>query len=252
MLILWVSPPAVRSPASIPSAAVAFVTTLGYGLLSYGNQRYALRPSTLITTYLLLSILTDVVRTRTLWFIPQNRLVSCLSTTIVSWKVVILLLENRGKRSLLRLPYAQYPPEALSGIISRSVFWWLNPLFVRGYQEMLSMDSLYPVDPNLSAPVLLENVRFAWDKHVRTTKRPSLFGVILWSLIRPFLEIVPPLVAVTCLEFAQPFLVHRTLDWYSAPTNEETSDIGYGLLGAYILVYIGLAVSVLYYGPQDR
>lgn len=44
--------------------------------------------------------------------------------------------------------------------------------------------------------------------------------------------------------FCQPLLLTRSLSFFEEPVNEATNNIGYGLIGAYVLVYTGLAVSV--------
>jgi hypothetical protein len=43
--------------------------------------------------------------------------------------------------------------------------------------------------------------------------------------------------------FCQPLLLTRSLTFFDQPVNSTTNNIGYGLIGAYILVYTGLAVG---------
>jgi hypothetical protein len=42
--------------------------------------------------------------------------------------------------------------------------------------------------------------------------------------------------------FAQPFLINQTVIFVSQSVEEATQNTGYGLIGAFALVYIGLAV----------
>jgi hypothetical protein len=42
--------------------------------------------------------------------------------------------------------------------------------------------------------------------------------------------------------FAQPFLVSATLSWSEHPEGSDDADEGYGLIGAWFLVYVGIAV----------
>lgn len=44
------------------------------------------------------------------------------------------------------------------------------------------------------------------------------------------------------LTFAQPFLLSDLVGLASRPVSREIDQVGYGLIGAFILVYIGLAV----------
>ena len=45
--------------------------------------------------------------------------------------------------------------------------------------------------------------------------------------------------------FCQPFLINRTIRLSQEPINARTTQTGYGLIGAYFLVYVGIAVSSL-------
>jgi hypothetical protein len=58
----------------------------------------------------------------------------------------------------------------------------------------------------------------------------------------PLLKVVPPRVALSALNFCQPFLINRAITLSQQAINQTTTQIGYGLIGAYILVYVGIAV----------
>ena len=57
-----------------------------------------------------------------------------------------------------------------------------------------------------------------------------------WSILAG----VIPRLCTTGFRFAQPFLVQRVLSFLDGP--DESNNVGYGLIGAYVVVYIGLAV----------
>lgn len=59
----------------------------------------------------------------------------------------------------------------------------------------------------------------------------------------PLLAAVPARLCVVAFNFCQPLLLTRSLKFFEEPVNSYTNDIGYGLIGAYFLVYVGLAVS---------
>jgi hypothetical protein len=77
-----------------------------------------------------------------------------------------------------------------------------------------------------------------------------------WPLLRTILHssgthlLVPiiPRLLLSGLRFAQPFLVANAVDW--AGDKDASSNIGYGLIGAFALVYIGLGVSCA--GPSQH
>lgn len=62
---------------------------------------------------------------------------------------------------------------------------------------------------------------------------------MLGSLLIP---VIPRLFLIG-FKFSQPFLVERVTDYLTQPEGENDAAIGYSLIGAYGLVYIGLAVS---------
>lgn len=54
-----------------------------------------------------------------------------------------------------------------------------------------------------------------------------------------------PRLALLALTFCQPLLLRRLLD-YLKHSDVESKNIGYGLIGAYFVVYVGLAVSAVH------
>jgi ATP-binding cassette subfamily C (CFTR/MRP) protein 1 len=58
----------------------------------------------------------------------------------------------------------------------------------------------------------------------------------------PLLSAVIPRLALTALNFCQPFLLHRAIDLSQQPVSEQSTNDGYGLIAAYFFVYLGIAV----------
>ena len=52
-----------------------------------------------------------------------------------------------------------------------------------------------------------------------------------------------PRIALGALSFAQPFLINDAITLSNQPITPETNSTGVGLIGAYILVYVGIAVG---------
>lgn len=48
------------------------------------------------------------------------------------------------------------------GIIGRTMFWWLNPLFLLGYSKNLTMDDLFIIDEGLKGKVLYNRLQTSW------------------------------------------------------------------------------------------
>lgn len=71
----------------------------------------------------------------------------------------------------------------------------------------------------------------------------TLLGALKWALLAP----VIPNVCMIAFTIAQPLLINAFLSFLSTPSDgsQEQKDVGYGLVGAYGLVYLGIAVSIL-------
>jgi ATP-binding cassette subfamily C (CFTR/MRP) protein 1 len=61
-----------------------------------------------------------------------DTLITALSAAVVAVKASLLFLEANSKTPYFSPPDTDLPPQETSGILSRSVFWWLNSLFLQG------------------------------------------------------------------------------------------------------------------------
>jgi len=164
-------------------------------MLSYAEHRRNIRPSTVISVYLLFSLAFDAVQCRTLWLLPVSRrqhTISTVFTIAVAFKFAVLVLEAREKKSFLLPPWSLSPPEALSGIIGRSFFWWLNSLFVKGFRGFLNVDSLWSIDQNMDSQHLMENLQATWDIKRQKQKKHALALSLLKSLKWRMLAVAVP------------------------------------------------------------
>ena len=59
----------------------------------------------------------------------------------------------------------------------------------------------------------------------------------------PLLAAAFPRLCLIGFSYAQPFLINRAILFASSPDTLENKNVGYGLIGAYVLVYTGIAVS---------
>jgi hypothetical protein len=87
-----------------------------------------------------------------------------LFTATVAVKFLVLALEAIEKRNILDPKFQDAPPEAIAGIYNRSVFWWLNTLFGRGFRKILTLDDLYTLDKHLRSTYLQSLLGSAWAK----------------------------------------------------------------------------------------
>lgn len=205
------------------------------------HQR-SLRPSLLLEAYLLLSFIFDAAGVRTLWLQGYNHNPAAVSTAAFAVKFCLVILEIWGKRQCLRAQWASESPEATSGLFGKSLFLWLNRLLRTGFRKSLTVDDLTPLDKHLTSEYLYNQVHQPWADKSKAGPRSLLilfFSRLRWRL----LAAVPPRLGLIAFNFCQPFLIQRAIDFSRQPVNGSTTNVGYGLIGAYFLVYCGIAVT---------
>ncbi|KAH8805474.1 putative ABC multidrug transporter [Xylogone sp. PMI_703] len=239
LIVLISLPQTPKTRASIACAVLNFASTLGLWLLSHLEHTRAVRPSVLLNTFLLFSLPCDIIRDRTLWAIRDNRPFAIVFTVSVVLKFVVLLLETFEKRGLLRNEYADYPPEATAGVYSRNFFVWLCPLLIQGFSKELDVNQL---DPNDKALIPDSGLQERW-KRCNQSLAHSLLWVYTVHYRWYLAAAVVPRLALTGFRFAQPFLVQTAVEFISEPTDPMSANRGYGLIAAYAIVYIGIAIA---------
>ena len=172
-------------------------------------------------------------------------------------------LEVKEKRDFLLPKYQYLAPEVTSGIYNAWFFWWLNPLFLRGYKKALTIGQLFPVDGKLVPDDEGLGLLAEWRKcndyessycclnllttiHTATRKEKpnSLFFMSIAYHGRSFASGIFPRLCATGFNFCQPFLIKRVIDYLSNPNSHgNTKQIGHALIGAYCVVYVGFSVS---------
>ncbi|KAH7122958.1 ABC transporter [Dactylonectria macrodidyma] len=236
---------------SVPSDVLRFAVSIIILFLSFAEHKRAPRPSVLLACFLFLTLLFDIVRTRTLWLIANHDLHhegatrAKMALAMMVLKGVILVLEAQHKR------HSQdwndhHSPEETSGIFSLSTYTWLDRLFLSGFRSLLSVGDLYALDQTMSASRLRAKV------NQRSINAPyqELSRRMFTTLAAPLLLPVIPRLAVIGFTFCQPFLMETILAYLQSPGEPNH---GYGLIGAAVIVYTGVAISnALYFYWQER
>jgi len=218
------------------------VGALALGLESILEHQRTIRPSLIVNFFLSITLVFDAARVRTLWLQGYNDTVAAVSTTSLAIKLVLLLVEAVGKRRSLHSEWKATSPEATSGLFGKAFFDWLNPLFRTGFSRSLSIDDLLPLDKHLTTDYLYHRLHGAWERVTDKAPRSlhkTYFSKLKWHL----LAVVPPRMALIGFNFCQPFLIQRTIEFSQQPVTGESTNVGYGLIGAYFLVYFGIAVT---------
>ncbi|KAK0652546.1 P-loop containing nucleoside triphosphate hydrolase protein [Cercophora newfieldiana] len=232
----------------IASAALTLVSSLCMIPLSYLEHTRSPRPSILFNACLFLTLLLDIAQARTLWLASDNReelSFARLFTSGIAIKVVILVLESVQKtRWIISYDIKDHSPEETAGLFGLAAYAWLNRLFLQGYNKILKMDDLFPLDYDMASERLYaRSAPYLAPSKLRGRKL-GLALEMTKSLAVPLMLPIPPRIALMGFKFCQPFLIETLLDYLQAPDEKNP---GYGLIGATILVYTGIAVTTAFY-----
>ncbi|KAL6886032.1 P-loop containing nucleoside triphosphate hydrolase protein [Trichoderma evansii] len=223
---------------TIPVTAIGLLAIVVMGALSYLEHRRSPRPSSLLTLYLLAAAPLNAARARTLWHMPSSNGVVISFTVTVVLMVIALGLELTPKDALMKKEITEKPSrEERRGIVERSLLLWFIPTFVHGFRNKFSSATLPSVDPTLTTCRLKETAITDIDQ--------SLLHNLVQLHWKDLLSPIIPRACFLALTLAQAFLVETATASLSDP--EATQQSHSGLVGAYVLVYLGLAVTYVLY-----
>jgi hypothetical protein len=155
--------PLVRTKVSIPATVLSLSAGLSLIVTSHLEHTKSIRPSFLITGFLLATLLSDIARVRTQWVLQNHVALAGILTASVAVKLTMLVLEAWEKRSgLARLGYT-FSRESTSGLLSRASFWWLNSLLRLGSHIILTQDKLPGVHERLSSQRVATDIQRTWE-----------------------------------------------------------------------------------------
>ncbi|KAL2858516.1 hypothetical protein BJY01DRAFT_530 [Aspergillus pseudoustus] len=244
-LVLWAASGSsiTRTAATIPTAVLSLLAAIGLSTVSWLEHARSIRPSFIINIYLFLSVLLGLPRARTLWMLGLNRIIPVVFTCSLILKCAMTILESKEKRKILLYDAKEVAKVSTSGPFNHSVFYWLTSLFLQGYKKTLSLQDLFPLSSNLKSEKLEVNLRTAWDRVPDKQQPNALLRTWFWAYRWKLLSAAIPRLFMTGFTFAQPFLVTSAINLAADPVTEESNNHAYGLIGAYGLVYVGIAVS---------
>lgn len=248
LVAVWAAQPAELGrlrTVSLAAACVSLVGSLAMAGVSYAEHVRSPRPSGLLNGYLLVSLALDGAMVRSFWLSGLGRVVCGLVTASFGIKAGMMVLEAVEKRRLLA---AGGSPEVTSGLYGRGLLWWMNPLLRNGFRRLLRPDDLYELDERMSAAVLQERFWRAWER-TGAGEKYRLILACFKALRWPLLYAVFPRVMLMVFTICQPLVLGGFLEFLQDPG--ESVSVGYGLIGAYGLVYLGIALSTAFYSHQN-
>ena len=164
-LVFVALPDERRGPISIASAVLQLVASMALMILSYFEHVQTLRPSTIISLYLLALLLLDSARMRTMALISAGDGKSITFAASMVLKVANLVIESSTKSDFISRETKAVSPEATSNIFIRSTFMWLRKLLLVGYTRVVTIGDLFSLDPVMDSEHLASKFRaFALEK----------------------------------------------------------------------------------------
>jgi len=154
----------VRERTAVAASVLDFIAGLFLVCLLRLEHVRSIRPSFLISAFLLISILLDVSRVRTEWLRGAGLTFAAILTSTLSVKIIILSLETVEKRRLLPLRNKRMSTESTSGPFNRGFFVWLNALLQAGFSSLLSLESLPSIYEKLAADKTHEKIDSEWTR----------------------------------------------------------------------------------------
>ncbi|KAJ5737499.1 uncharacterized protein N7483_002624 [Penicillium malachiteum] len=236
---LLVGDPALRTDLGTPSRIINVVATLTAIFLSFLEDQRSVKPSDLLVLYYSAITLLNLPQIRSLWQIPNATQASrILSIMILILNFGILVAESIHKQNFLSPnDQSKSTKEATYGFWGKSMLLWTLTLFQTGYSKTLTIEDIPEVDVDQQAQQTEEELQIAWTATKgRHRLMKSVFSAYRWTLI---FGVVSRL-CLAVFTFCQPFLINATVNYMNNEITAETKQRGQGLIGAYVLVYLGL------------
>lgn len=208
---------------------------------SYYSYARSIRPSFFITIYLALTLILRIAAVRTYWLIDGYGAIAGTACASLLVQAVVIVTESYNVRPQQPSNEHKISSEETASFLSRSLFIWINRLFLIGYRRPITLTDLTPVDSALSAAALSSKFQACLESSMVT--HLALFRRTLRCMGSAVLAPVLSRLFLAAFTLAQPFLTTALINYFTPDSTASDND-GYGLIGATFLVYTGLAVSL--------
>ncbi|PWY82697.1 ATP-binding cassette transporter [Aspergillus eucalypticola CBS 122712] len=240
----------LHTRAGLASGIVHIIATGAAILLSFFEDQRSVKPSDLLVVYYSAEVLLSLPQLRSLWQIPTAS-VACraLWTTILIFNVGILISESTHKFRFLRPMYQKRTEEGALGFWCQSFFIWVLPVLQNGYSKVLGIDDIPEMDADQRAQSTQQELEKAWAAR---TSNHRLLRSTFYAYRRTFLSAIVPRLCLSAFSFCQPFLITATIDYIQNDKTSDNKNRGQAIVGAYVLVYLGWAISTAVYWRQTN
>ncbi|KAJ4130214.1 hypothetical protein NW768_007197 [Fusarium equiseti] len=235
-VVLWARSKLIKT--AIVESVLGVAESLALALLILVEHKRSRKPSKLISGYLTVTVILDIALVRTFWIRSMWTIAAVFTASFVL-KIVLLILEEIPKPST-----GEKIPETSSGVVNRSFFWWLNDLFLQGHRGILETKDLQAIDSKFDTDHVTELLEEQWEKDPKNGQFSLLkctFLAYKWQFVAGIL----PRLLRSGFNFAQPFLIQSVILFVGR--KEMSVQMSSGLIGATLLIYLGLAISGAWY-----
>ncbi|KAI3543901.1 ABC transporter [Colletotrichum filicis] len=233
---------APRATASLAAGILNFIAVFAATFHSFLEDQRSTRPSDLLILYFSASAILSLPRLRTLWLISIAGASRGLWTAIIILTILVVPLESIGKKRFLRTEYRALTKEEETGFWGRSFFTWLMPFFRLSYSRVIHIRDMPEVDKDLAGDRAGASLEAAWSKRKGQKYHPLIRSGFYAYRGTLFAGVITRLF-LTAFTFCQPFLITATVKFMQTPKTPQSERYGQALVGAYVLTYLGLAVS---------
>ena len=110
------------------------------------------------------SVLLNAVVLRTLWLTPYDKKARDLFTASFVLNTILLGMEATEKRRyFVEVEDQRQSPEESAGLYNQAIYWWLNALIFKGYQQDLTPNDLPPLNTYMTAEALDARFWSSWN-----------------------------------------------------------------------------------------
>ncbi|KAI7970770.1 hypothetical protein EIK77_007950, partial [Talaromyces pinophilus] len=239
--------PSLHTALSTASGVLSIVATFAATVLSFLEDQRSFKPSDTLVIYFSFLTILQIPRLRSLWLMSSVGICQGLWTAIFAVTVGLVLLESASKACILRPVYLTLSPEEVCGFWPRSFFAWVLPLFRTGFSTTIGIGDIPEVDHDLRGHAANAKLSRTWTESKGSRRLiTALFRAYRWSI----LSAIVPRIALIAFTLCQPFLIAATVNWIGSEITTETKGYGQSLVGAYVIVYFGMAISTAVYFQQ--
>ncbi|KAF5538149.1 Canalicular multispecific organic anion transporter 2 [Fusarium phyllophilum] len=221
LLVLWCRQNSTKTAIAEP--VLGLIESFALAALSFVEHRNSRKPSKLIGAFLVITIILDIALVRTIWIRSMHSIAAVFTASFVI-KTILLVLEETPKTLLGEKEKIH---ETSSGVGHRTIL---------ETEDLQAIDSKFDTD-HVSAPLEKQ-----WERvTARDSGQPSLLKSTFLAYKRQFAAGIIPRLLHSGFSFAQPFLIRSVIVLVSK--KEMSVQTSSGLIGATVLIYLGLAIS---------